>query len=204
MIAKNNNGNVLFLILIAVVLFSALSYAITSSSKGGGSVDKEQNLIHAAQITQAGAGLAVAVQKMVMFGTIAANLDLDTGDNETECTTGVDCVFAAEGGDQLEPYFPSAAQGTPFYQELSVGKSISNVGTTAAEILWGVDNISLSLCQQINKGLGFQVSPVPEDTNDSNTIQGEASEFSGEYAFCEDATTGAGTYYIYWHVLLAQ
>lgn len=57
-------GNVLFLILIAVALFAALSYAVTKSSRGGGAPSKETARIAASQITQYTTLVQQAVSKL--------------------------------------------------------------------------------------------------------------------------------------------
>ena len=63
-IFKKQNGNVLFLILIAVVLFGALAYSVTQSSRGGGNVDKEKQKIALAKMEQFEARLKFEYMRM--------------------------------------------------------------------------------------------------------------------------------------------
>ena len=65
---NNSNGNALFLILIAVALFAALSYAVTQSGRGGGSIDRETAELNAAQIVQYMGAMQSAVQKLQLYG----------------------------------------------------------------------------------------------------------------------------------------
>lgn len=78
------NGNALFLILIAVALFAALSYAVTQSSRGGGSIDREEQMINQAVSEQCSAAVNYAVNKLKLVGGCAASeisYELDDGSN---------------------------------------------------------------------------------------------------------------------------
>lgn len=72
-----SNGNVLFLILIAVALFAALSYAITSSTRGGGKGTNDENArLGAAAISQYVVLLRTEVRRLMMTnGCAIENLD---------------------------------------------------------------------------------------------------------------------------------
>lgn len=64
---KGSSGNVLFLILIAVALFAALSYAVTKSTSGGGGIGKEKANLAASEILQYSSQVSMAVQRLMLI-----------------------------------------------------------------------------------------------------------------------------------------
>lgn len=155
-IKKNERGNALFLILIAVALFAALSYAVTQSGRGGGSIDKEQALIAASQITQYAAGLRTTATRMLITGTSAGALNFGDGDS--------DDVFDSTGGGAIEQDPPSGAGTSPAYTYLEAdhatdGWYITGIGTdtvtTGREVMIAAATLTESVCSEINRGLGL-------------------------------------------------
>ncbi len=216
---KNQQGNALFLILIAVALFAALSYAVTQSGGGGGTIDREQSLISAAQVTQYPALLRTTVTRMVLTGTTAASLDFtsaptNTDDSEVFGTTGGGVSFQA----------PPASSGATVWGFLDIsdaanGFAITDVGTntivSGREVIAYADGITQNVCEAVRKGLGFTGTAPDSPTA---TVETTAVTFAvaASNAAADNATTfnshagegfscvrnGAAGNYVYYHALV--
>lgn len=169
-------GNVLFLILIAVALFAALSYAVTSSSRtSSGTTDGESNLINSAQITQYPASVRTAVVRMLINGVAAEQLEFNdqaTFANLTDTNPGTAVthgfgVFHPDGGgasfvtappEVMENQQPGVWLFTSNYQ-------VSNIGTTvpasnsANEVLAFLPGVAIAACRRLNLELAITAGP---------------------------------------------
>lgn len=182
--SRQQSGNVLFLILIAVALFAALSYAVTSSTRSGGTdASSEKSRLYASAIVSYGASLQSTVQRMKLSNSCSdeqfdfSNPIYKTGHGaltmagNTNSPGNDSCDLFSPAGGNLAPYIPTAeALGTPS-SDLSHPKpghgmvrveQITNIGTDAAagtepanDIVFSTAFLGLNTCLQINNLLGI-------------------------------------------------
>lgn len=191
------SGNALFLILIAVALFAALSYAVTRSGSDGSNADREQTALAVARMVQYGQGLTTAFQRMrIIYGVSETNVDFYTTqrlrDNGTSypwdnfnCTAGTCEIFNSDGAGMSYQSFedisfrPSGWSGSsvmPGHHVVGV-YGVVGVGTNLPEIIWAVNAISPEACDEINKQFN-----IPEDP--AYSLIGETA-----YGYRSDPTT---------------
>jgi hypothetical protein len=202
---KQQSGNVLFLILIAVTLFAALSYAVTQSTRGGGNADSEKSQITLAEHTQIVSEMRVALQRMQLKGIDIADVNICDGGwqsgeicgrtRNSPCSTGAECLFSPEGGA-----FDSSRlnKWSYFMYEAPAGDTMAGHGTENIVFsLWGkYDSGSVYLteneCQQIQKSFGLSTTIEMEQTLDS--IFADGTPLEGSWDFCMQAASGAAPY----------
>lgn len=175
---SKERGNILFLILLAVVLFAALSYAVTQSLRGGGKdVSDEKAAAIAAQIINA-IGLQepelmrfmerrkLGVHQIDFTGPIGSAFG---GGNSPNCTTTACDFWHADGGGAAIPALPPIAanldagsvncQAGSGYRPLSLNGGIrpytmvisaSGVGSAASDLVLYYACVHPKICAEIN------------------------------------------------------
>lgn len=181
MYKTRQSGNVLFLILIAVALFSALSYVIIQSGRSGGaSVSKDKSRLIASEIFNYVTAVQTGLVRLQTNGCKENQISFDNPANSAAAATygwttsgyananapaDHSCdIFHPNGGGVAYKTVPDGWQNSPsgdlqrFYY--SAGDILENVGTTCnvrscAELninLWG---LTRELCEAINESLGY-------------------------------------------------
>lgn len=185
---RSEKGNILFLILLAVVLFAALSYAVTQSLRGGGqNANSEKNLVKSATITQYPVGVRAAILRMIVGGTSPTSIWFDppsvfadfsnvTADQALE-------VFHPSGGGAVFALIPSDALATAsssarwyFNSDFEVpGIGTSTAGEAGNDLIAFADNMDATLCAKINSELG--VGSVPTLTGTKREIEKQQTKY---------------------------
>ena len=171
---SNTAGNALFLILIAVALFAALSYAVTNSGRGGSGIDKEEAEIQAAQIMNYAAMLKSTYQRLKIIGgyeqiQLTASAENDSGTcyngDATYTCNNIGILNSSTG--YSAPDLENVRAGTPagnyaiswIYSRLVMPSG--EFGTTEADVWASFRNIRDETCIAINKkALGIDTIPL--------------------------------------------
>lgn len=201
---QSEAGNVLFLILLAVILFAALSYAVTQSSRtGGGDASSESNLIRSSEITQYPAAVKTAMVRMVVNGKTYEELKFNPPADFAGLTDTTDGVFHPAGGSAVyQTASPDIMDdGLPGTWYFNPNFEIENIATTAATAAGGnefiafLPGIKTSICRKINEEVGIGTTipatsgvastDVDElyDDADSETIPAETAILGSAAAF---------------------
>ncbi len=171
---QNEHGNVLFLILIAVALFAALSYAVTQSSRsGGGDAGKETNLVNSAQITQYPSGIRTAIVRMIIGGADINELEFNPPSAFSTLHNDKLGVFHPVGGGATHTVPPpdimsNTAPADTKEWFFNAENQIVDVGTTSgsatpaygtADLIAFLPGVSASVCSKLNESLGLPTTP---------------------------------------------
>ncbi len=205
--AKRNynpqRGNAFFIILLGIVLFAALSYAVTQSMRGGMSqITQEQAKFAAREMIEYGQKLRDTVKElMITNGCTDTQITFEGATyyfegsgytNATAPTSKICHVFDAAGGNMkfITPMQNvtsatfSMIIGEHCYE--GVGTGPSPCPAASKELEFNVVNIPLSVCQEINKiaAIGAIGADPPLDDYNANT----ANKFVGTYSATDAAS----------------
>jgi hypothetical protein len=197
---KDQSGNVLFLILIAVALFAALSYAVTQSTRGGGEgAESEKSTINAATLTQYPASLRTSILRMTISGTDIADLEFNAPSEFSDCSFGgANCVFHPNGGGATYAEAPAAIMedGNSAPWIFNANTTITDIGTNTLgsgnDLVAYLTGVKKAVCEEIANI--EKIDPIPSITTpglDNLTRAGAQNYMDNNYTLGA-TTTPAG------------
>lgn len=162
---RHERGNILFLILLAVVLFAALSYAVTQSTQGGGkNASNEKDDARAAELLNYFSSLDVGVQRMLLTGGVkdyqlsfyyqTPHKYVYGGTDNQNCTSTACHVFDPAGGGVIGKDLDNYTRGQLTEPERIFYTSVPGAGTSLPDIVIGVSGVTPGICRAINRTIG--------------------------------------------------
>lgn len=178
---RNNSGNALFMILIAIFLLGAVTAMVvrtggTSNETG----ETERSRIAATEILRNAASVKAGVDNLLLRGCSESELDfhsdimLDdmwTSYQNANRRTDNSCSLYHEAGMGLKYYilpesyyFDDADTAYRWFVTSDTNASYNVAGTPSdtSDLVWYVHNLRRDICVQINKILGIPLDPDGE------------------------------------------
>lgn len=193
---RSQQGNILFLILIAVALFAALSYAVTNSMRGGNgkNTSEDEIKIDAARVIQDCAILRQSVTRFMAVSDKTADvIQMNDGtDPYYPCRTGANCLFAAEGGGAIIPIPPirkgSKGGMTPqrmeyWFYNISDGATLPGYASSKPLLMFEARNLGYEICKKINLASNRVEEPEAENVTADKNFRDECVNATSEFYF---------------------
>jgi hypothetical protein len=226
--ARNDNsesGNILLIILLAIVLIGALSVALQGSGQQNATIDKETLVIRIAEVQRHGSEVERGVNYVLRNGKSELDIrfsypdaDADYGDLNGD-SDKTDQVFAKDGG-AANYRFPPRGINDDSKWEFYGDTVLPEVGSDEPELIAVLPNVSQEFCEGVNRLIGYDSAVQPLDTGSclnagSSARFNNANQFSGSPNTVNDASftrkpamqgcvkCDDNTYHFF-HVLLAR
>ncbi len=158
---RNEAGNIIFLILIAVALFGALTFTLTKSIQSGGSTELDEARIkqYASEILSYASDADSVITQMGFNGSDISEVDpILPSDVNFEAGSDIHKLFHIDGGGlnykaAKEPPFlmVSPAPTTQSAWVVSNDTNVEWTSTTADDIILTAFGIEEAVCAKINK-----------------------------------------------------
>lgn len=196
---RNESGNILFYILIAVILLAALSYAVTRNiSSGANQMTTERARMAATEILEYANSVANAAAQLRLRGCKLTELSFEgaSGTYTNASTPGDNTckIFHASGGGVEVQSPPEAALVTVGASwAFSADMAVNDIGTTCtsdscADLLAYLPGVKDEVCDAVNAMTGIDTPTVRPSQNAASF-----GAFQGTYTYVDMIGDQAGT-----------
>ncbi len=206
-IISSECGSSLFIILIAVALFAALSYAMSQRGDSGAALSAEKIRLAASDVIDMGNKLADSTARLRLRNVLQTQISFENssvaGYANPNCSVDNCKIFAFDGGGR-DWETPTNDINNGVDWGFTSGVAIRNIGTDSADLIAVLPGLSLGICNRINMMIGlYDVSGVPSvfAAVTANKFSGTYgvpttltdAQINGQKSACIQITTASGT-----------
>lgn len=196
---QQEDGNVLVIILLAIVLIGALTAAIQGTSPQNAHIDKETVILRVSEMQRYASELERGITYVMQNGISESDIRFahpdapsDYGDLGAD-PDQTDQMFSRDGGGVQYRAPPKGVNdGSPW--EFYGNTALPGAGSPNAELIAVLPNVSEAFCTQLNKTIELY-SSQPEDSGDC-IYAGDSARFDDGTQFSSSPnTTEESTFY---------
>lgn len=181
---SKNRGNILFMLLVAIVLIAGLTFAITRSEQGGSNLTREKTSLASDQVASLGVDLRRAVDAMTRAGrsetTISFAHSSLTGYGTPDTTPDAE-VFNIRGGGVAYIDVPAGVNDGSQWEFYGF-TAAPGIGDEAnADLMLVLPNVNETFCRAFNRKAGYDAAAaIP--TDGTACLHNTGSRFAGTFA----------------------